>query len=895
MAVIPPDWWAEVSPLLDEALELDPEAREAWLLALRVSRPDTAARVASLLQEHEDLVNARFLEGSLSTPLDIHGKGASVGPYRLLSLIGEGGMGTVWLAERTDGELRQRVAVKLLGGIESRPGWRERFLRERQLLASLSHPAIVRVMDAGHTVDGRPYLIMEFVEGRPIDAYAEGRPLDDRLELFLRVCDAVAHAHRHLIVHRDLKPSNILVEAAGSPKLLDFGLAKLLDETGDVTHTLDRLLTPAYASPEQVTGSSQTTATDVYSLGAVLYRLLAGRSPHATADGTARAMAARAGAPDIPPPSRLDPTLPSDLDYIVGMALRKEPDDRYASVEALAADVRRLLAHEPVEARAGDSWYRARKFVRRNQVPIAAAAAVIVSLSAGLYYANRQRTRAQRRFKQVRELATRFIALDQEIRDLPGATKARTRIVAEALDYLASLGAEADTDQELLLEIATAYMQIARVQGVPIGQNLGHYEQAVASLDDAMRYVQRILEASPGHAPTLLVAAQVERDQMAIHDYQGRPDNALTHADAAARYLDAFLQAGQPSDADVNTVCHIYSNIGVFHSNTGRLEQTIAFAERAVEISTGVASARMRRASALGVMAVALRRTGDLDAAAHAADEASSVLEAVVAVDGTWVSRFNRSNALLRQAAVLGGVDGPNLDRPTEAIALIERALADAEVMANADPNDSQVRTNIANLCRDLGDILCEREPQQALRIYEQGLRRIREGHANARTQHEEAGLLAASSHALRRLGRGDDARASIAQAFALVRTLGVYPTDTIEPFADTDAVLRAQAEQHIADGDLVEAERTYDEQLKGLYAASSPETDLRDATRIASVLTARAEVARVRGEKHKAEALSQQCLRLWESWASRKPGNAFVRRQLNAAGDTSLLRGAEG
>jgi serine/threonine protein kinase len=194
----------------------------------------------------------------------------SCGPYRLIRLLGSGGMGAVYLAERSDGEIQQKVAVKLLRADAHRPAWRARFLKERQLLASLHHPSIVHVIDAGHTDDGRPYLVMEYVEGTPIDVYAAGIEMRERLSLFLRVCEGVSHAHGHLIIHRDLKPANILVDASGQPKLLDFGIAKLLDETGDATQTVERLLTPNYASPEQVRGDSQTTATDVYSLGAVL-------------------------------------------------------------------------------------------------------------------------------------------------------------------------------------------------------------------------------------------------------------------------------------------------------------------------------------------------------------------------------------------------------------------------------------------------------------------------------------------------------------------------------------------------------------------------------------------------------------------------------------------------
>ena len=266
------------------------------------------------------------------------------------------------------------------------------------------------MIDAGRTGGGRPYLVMEYVDGVPIDVYAAGRDLRDQLELFLRVCDGVSHAHRHLIIHRDLKPSNILVDAAGQPKLLDFGIAKLLDDaTAEQTMTVERLLTPGYASPEQMRGESQTTATDVYSLGAVLKKLLA------------------------------DP-IPKDTDAILSKALRTEPEERYASVEAFANDIRAYLDNKPVAARSGNTWYHARKVLRRYWVPVTAASVAIAGLAIGLYIANRQTAVAQKRFLQVRHLAAEVLSLDHELQFLPGASSARFRIVSMSAAYLDGLG-----------------------------------------------------------------------------------------------------------------------------------------------------------------------------------------------------------------------------------------------------------------------------------------------------------------------------------------------------------------------------------------------------------------------------------------------------------------------
>src|SRR5277367_2919899 len=402
----------DVQLLFRELADLPREVQER-VLAERCIEPQTRQKIESLLRLDSDeshLLTICVGDAVRQVLKERDRDPGSCGPYRLVRPLGSGGMGTVYLAERIDGEIQQSVAVKLLRADDHRPAFRKRFLRERQFLASLNHPSIAHVIDAGHTDDGRPYLVMEYVDGVPIDVYCGSISLRDQLTLFQRVCDGVAHAHRHLIIHRDLKPSNILVDAAGQPKLLDFGIAKLL-ETRDVTHTVERMLTPGYASPEQLNGSAQSTATDVYSLGAVLYKILTGRSPRES-NGTLPAVSSPL---EITPARRLNPNLPGDLGYILRKALRPEPADRYASVEAFANGIRAFLELKSVQARSGDAWYRARKFMRRYWIPVAAAALVVASLSFGLHVANRQRVLAERRFNQLHALSKRLIDLEVEL------------------------------------------------------------------------------------------------------------------------------------------------------------------------------------------------------------------------------------------------------------------------------------------------------------------------------------------------------------------------------------------------------------------------------------------------------------------------------------------------
>jgi Tol biopolymer transport system component/serine/threonine protein kinase len=429
MRAVDPMTWRLVSPLLDRALDIADNERAGFLAAVRTDQPDLAPLLEDLLIEYGQLQETEFLESPQSSGSpDSHDSpapaprytlaGTVVGAYTLDALLGAGGMGSVWRARRTDGRFEGSVAVKLLHLAALDAGGAERFQREGTVLARLSHPHIARLFDAGVTTAGQPYLVLEYVEGLAIDRYADEHKLDvrARLELFQQVIDAVAHAHAHSIVHRDLKPSNVLVDTEGRVKLLDFGIAKLLDENADtdtpdaarLTQTGSQAWTPAYAAPEQVRGEPASTSTDVYTLGVLLYHLLV--EAHPTSQGCTTAVsylrsivdvepvrpsaalalaaaaagdnAARIAANRATTPGALRHTLAGDLDNILAMALQKAPERRYPSVTAFADDVGRYLRDQPVVAR-GDRWqYRALKFLRRHRVAAAAVAGIVIALAA---------------------------------------------------------------------------------------------------------------------------------------------------------------------------------------------------------------------------------------------------------------------------------------------------------------------------------------------------------------------------------------------------------------------------------------------------------------------------------------------------------------------------------
>ena len=439
--------------------------------------------------------------------------GRTIGPYSIESCIGHGGMGAVYLARRADRAFERRVALKMVRRDMNSEVVVRRFEHERQILASLDHPHVARLYDGGTTPEGLPYFVMEYVEGEPITDYCKRHRLDirARLAMFRTVCGAVQYAHQRLVVHRDLKPGNILVGADGQPKLLDFGIAKLLAGAGvheSAGATLVSALTPDYASPEQVRGHTVTTATDVYSLGVVLYELLAGRRPFDVRAGSLEDIVRTVCETDPVPPSAasngtadgLDRPCPphdlrGDLDTIVLRALRKEPDRRYRSAQELSDDIGRFLEGKAVVARGDALAYRATRFVSRHWTAVLFAVVLLASLVGGLVLvvrekqiADEQRRRAERRFADVRKLAGSFLFEVQDaIQHLPGAIRTRELVTRRAVEYLDGLAVEAGDDPTLQAELAHAYRRVGDVLGNGREANLGDAAGALASYRQALR------------------------------------------------------------------------------------------------------------------------------------------------------------------------------------------------------------------------------------------------------------------------------------------------------------------------------------------------------------------------------------------------------------------------
>jgi len=914
VATLTPDQWREVSPFLDHALSLSGEERANWLTDFREQRSDLAELVAELLEEHVELAEEHVLEQEPLRPANDRSlAGETLGPYGLISRIGEGGMSSVWLAERVDGRFERRVAVKFLRFAVASQGSAQRFKREGKILGQLAHPNIAELVDAGVTAGGEPYLVLEYVKGEQIDAFCDERKLgvEARIELFLGVLDAVAHAHANLVVHRDIKPSNVLVTEQGNVKLLDFGIAKLLaDETNPGAATLLTLeaggaMTPLFAAPEQVSAGAITTATDVYSLGVLLYLLLtgqhpAGQGPHSVAElvkaitetqperpsDVVDARDEEAAKKRSASPEKLRRSFRGDLDTILGKALKKNPQERYASVGAFADDLRRFLQDEPISARPDTVAYRAAKFVRRNRtlVTLTAAAVVLVigSLSTGLYIANRERKAAEQRFDQVRQLANKFIALDDDIRGVPGSTQVRMQMVSDSLQYLTSLGSDVRGDKDLALETAFAYVRVAHAQGDPTSPNLGQFAEAEISLDNAERFVDPVLAQDPVNRRGLFIATTIAHDRMELASFQERDEETLSWADKTVDFVERFMRLGVDfTPHEVYSMGYFEQNAAKAYADTRHFDKAVHVANSALQIVRPVPSARRVEGSVMGTLVIARWQTGDLDGALNDAKREVDLQE-VQAATGHASLRVNLATALLTEGLILGKADAePSLGRYHEALVLIQRGMEIAEELASKDSSDFMSRYALANMSVQSGNILRHEDPRKALAVYDHALARLREVAPNASSRLAEADLLAVSSYAARWIGRGEDARARIKDAFQPLRDVHVYPADKVEPMSEAEDALQAQADDYAETGQIIKAIGAYQELLAKLMAWKPDlEDDLRDATCIARAWTGLAILLRRGGRVDEAAQLEKQRAELFGHWKTKLPNGDFVIRQ---------------
>ena len=698
--------WEQVDSLLERALELPVAERGAFLARSCGAQTQLHREVAALLEAEPDvgaflerpLLSLELMETEAADEADLE-LGKHLGPYRLLRTLGSGGMGTVYLAERDDGQYRRQVALKLSRNHVD-PELLERFLVERQILAELEHPGIARLYDGGTTADGRPYLAMEVIDGRPVDAYCDRHNLavDARLGLFRQVCDAVQYAHNNLVVHRDLKPSNILVTAGAKVKLLDFGLGKWLeggrfDVAAAETRSHLRPMTLAYASPEQVRGETITTACDTYALGVLLYRLLTGQSPYRLELNTAHELERAILEQEPERPSdvvdglgedkrKLRRKLIGDLDTIVMKALRKRPHRRYGSPRELADDLGRYLGHLPVLARPDSPVYRLGKFVRRNRLALAAAAmgaAVLVGFSVMTHLHSKRVTRERdiARYERTKAQQVSDLLLDLFESSDPGASRGDDLTVREVLDR-AARNVDRLQDQP---ELQATYMATM----ADVYANLGRLDEAAPLLEEALRLRRQ------EHGAQHVEVAESLRSLAGLHFARGDYERSqrLTH--------DALAMRRRLLGNDHPDVAESLKDLGLLLYEQDRLEDAEPLFRESLDIGRRLGdNGRSTTKDALNGLALLHQNRGEYEAAEPLFREALSLARTLYGADhpGVFVA-INNLATLLHDRR-----------RHEAAEALYREALEMArKLYGEQHPDMAVVIGNLAQLAYERGDL----------------------------------------------------------------------------------------------------------------------------------------------------------------------------------------------
>jgi serine/threonine protein kinase/tetratricopeptide (TPR) repeat protein len=826
--------------------------------------------------------------------------GLVVGQYRLLDRVGQGGMGTVYKAVRDDDQFKKTVAIKMLRLGAQDPTGQQRFRGERQILASLEHPHICRLLDGGAwmppgAAESQPFIVMEYVEGLPITTYCERRGLGitARLELVRKVCDAVSYAHRQLVIHRDVKPDNILVTPDGTLKLLDFGMAKLLDAPGDVSLTLPgmRVMTPAYASPEQVRGEAISTVTDVYALGAVLYELLTERRPHPITRNDPSEIYREICERDVRPPSTWgNRQLRGDLDVIVLKALQKEPSRRYQSVEQLSEDIRRYLARLPLVARADTIAYRTTKFVRRHWLGIAATVTLMLTLAGGVAVSLYQARIAETRFQQVRKLANRFLFdFHDQIRNLPGSTAARQMVVATALEYLDSLSKDARTDPDLQWELAKAYERVGDVQGDPSGPSLGQTKAAHESYKKSAAMQQELVDRGFAGTARRESLSQAYAHVMATARLVGTPQEALRAAERSVEQA-RLVSAEAVANASVSLM--------MVQLDMGEPLKSIATGQAIVStllpLSRHDASwTKVRQTLARTYLMIgrASHRTARFEQAADGYQQAIHLREQRLA-EPVLDTANARDLVLAYHGAgdVLGAPDRFSLNRPQDAEVFYRKALDLAERLAATDSKNATARIELTRSIGKWAAVIEESRPAEGLMQYRRALDIAESVLPDGPDRQALRGYAYMSiGAAAARLGRRAEARENIEQSRAIWDARLADRPDSPGALSDVADIYLQSAEFNR--GDPRASIPLYRTSLAAAdRAATFVPKDFGVAFRQVSALEGLAAALEKTGPPGEVTALRQRLAQLWTKWDGLQPGSPFIQNKLRDA-NSALAR----
>ena len=734
---VTPDEWRHVEEIFLAALEKDGDTRSQYLDEICRGKPQLRAEVESLLAHAGGTQGLAAVVSEAANKLPAARDkyiDSKIGPYRILRRLDEGGMGVVYLAERSDEHYVQTVAIKLVkSGMDSREIV-NRFRAERQILANLTHPNIAAILDGGSTEDGLPYIVMEYIGGQPITEFAGAGQLSvrERIQLFLPVCLAVHYAHQKLVIHRDIKPGNILVTAEGNPKLLDFGIAKLLADHSPIAQGLTitgmRAMTPDYSSPEQIRGESLSTASDVYSLGVVLFELLTGSHPYSTRGLTPSQLEHLVCADDRGKPSetaglpnRLARELRGDLDNIVLMALRTKPERRYKSAEQLAEDLSRYLNEQPVIARTDTPLYRAGKFFRRHKTGVAAVLAILATMAAGTIVAVREARMAQARADEMQKLIEAVVVkTNDDLTNLPQSTEVRATMLKAVIDNLDALAKNPDIPPKLLMEISGGYVQAGTVQGLRTGMaNVGHEEEALRSMEKAVQVAEQAAAkgSSDPDLPHVRLTAHLGLAQIQL--LLGDLAKAQVNYTAALNLAKAW-EAAKPTDPlRRQELASVFSGVADLEIRLGQVHESVANYRAALAVLEPIdAGAPERIRETAGVcyrnLGVALTGVGPLAAALDAYRSAAKIREGLVEQYPSNVRYQRRLEVTYVDIGLVLGSEG-GMGDPAPAAVYMTKAREIAERLANLDSTNKQARDDLAGVYQNIGRVQSRSNPAAAV------------------------------------------------------------------------------------------------------------------------------------------------------------------------------------
>lgn len=773
---------AAVKQLLLDAMEFRGQEREEFLSRQCAGDVDLRREVEELLTAAED--EDDFLEQPLfcvPAAVDVESlAGHRLGPYRLVGVIGRGGMGAVYSAEREDGEFSRQVAIKVMRrGLHSEELLAQ-FRRERQILASLAHPNIAMLLDGGATEDGTPYFVMEYIAGQSIDEWCQAHQLSlvQRLALFLPVCSAIAHAHRNMVVHGDIKPANILITAEGVPKLLDFGIARLMGrEEGEGTPAA---WTPKYASPEQLRGEAINTVSDVYSLGVLLGQLCVA----CCSSGC-------------------------DVHAIVDKATREKPHERYPSVDALAADISRYLEGRPVAARAATAWYRAGKFVRRRRWAVAFAALFLMTL--GFKIASDQvqarvlrmeRDRANRRFADVRNLAhTLIFDIEQEVAELRGSTAVRAKLVSRALEYLDALSRESAGDLVLQGDLADAYEKLGDVQGRSGGANLGQTDKAADSYAKSIALREALVQAEPDATSWQRKLATSYGRYAAVLLDMGMFPKALEY-DRKALGIRERVLALEPTEEHERAVAYSYTTLASALVQAGRWDEVLQARQRALELYKKIVARHPDNRSDRRGLALAESRLGGILLHNRNLPEATVHYREALRIESELAAQYPADQQIRMSLAsahvALGGALYEASDYPA-ALASYGNALRIQEEIAGSDARDVRSGTLLATTLQRVSAVYVKAgDAKQALASAERCLQLRRRfaaaNPANAGARGDVATGMAAVGDAMAALRDRAAAKRWYGEALALIAELETNGQASAQLKADAKLIAASMA-----------------------------------------------------------------------------------------------------